>query len=275
MKAVLKFSLFFNLGLAGCLVCILIFQRRAEKMSVSHVVLEGVNPTAQVVTPVPSSPEDLKPMPFQWSQIESPDYRTYVRNLRNAGCPAATLQAIVMADVDARYQERYDELGRKLTSLEDAPWTLQIASVNEQEAIKKELAGLPQQEEDEIDDLLGLKPVESSALIAGQTSVTSQHDGQSAIERPAVMPFVFRRVDISTLKLNKQQLQVVNDLRQNFLDQIGGSNQNPNDPAYLKRWQEAQPLADNMLRGMLGDKAYEAYFVAVQTSGQAPSVKIP
>jgi hypothetical protein len=66
------------------------------------------------------------------------------------------------------------------------------------------------------------------------------------------------------LNLTDQQIQVINDLRQNFTDEIGGPNQDPNDPAYLERWQKAQPEADDMLRGMLGITVWQNYQVAAQ-----------
>lgn len=43
---------------------------------------------------------------FAWSDIESPDYSTYVANLRKIGCPEKTIRDIVVADVNAQYAER-------------------------------------------------------------------------------------------------------------------------------------------------------------------------
>ncbi len=43
---------------------------------------------------------------FHWSEIESPDYRTYIRNLRAIGCPEATIRDLITADLHALYQER-------------------------------------------------------------------------------------------------------------------------------------------------------------------------
>ncbi len=37
---------------------------------------------------------------FRWAQLESEDYRTYVRRLRAIGCPEQTIRDIVIADVD-------------------------------------------------------------------------------------------------------------------------------------------------------------------------------
>ena len=44
--------------------------------------------------------------PFHWSQIESGDYETYVKNLRNIGCPEETIRDLVKQDLDKYYDKR-------------------------------------------------------------------------------------------------------------------------------------------------------------------------
>src|ERR1051326_8706101 len=40
---------------------------------------------------------------FSWHQIESPDYPTYIVNLRDIGCPEQTIRDIIIADVNSLY----------------------------------------------------------------------------------------------------------------------------------------------------------------------------
>jgi len=40
---------------------------------------------------------------FSWRDIESPDYPTYISNLREIGCPEQTIRDIIIADVNALY----------------------------------------------------------------------------------------------------------------------------------------------------------------------------
>jgi hypothetical protein len=61
------------------------------------------------------------------------------------------------------------------------------------------------------------------------------------------------------LNLNEDQRRLIASLRQDFLQQIGGANQDPNDPAYLARWQKAQPEMDNILKSMIGTSAFQNY----------------
>src|SRR5262245_24297105 len=43
---------------------------------------------------------------FAWQQLESPDYTTYISNLRDIGCPEQTIRDIIIADVNAMYTRR-------------------------------------------------------------------------------------------------------------------------------------------------------------------------
>lgn len=54
-------------------------------------------PTRIAVTPITSVATN-RPT-FDWRQVESEDYRTYVKNLRAIGCPEQTIRDIVSADV--------------------------------------------------------------------------------------------------------------------------------------------------------------------------------
>src|ERR1700738_4329918 len=48
---------------------------------------------------------------FTWQEVETPDYPTYVANLRDIGCPEQTVRDIIIADVNALYaRKRANEL---------------------------------------------------------------------------------------------------------------------------------------------------------------------
>jgi len=115
----------------------------------------------------------------------------------------------------------------------------------------------------EICDLLGLQPAsERQPALAGTGTAT----GRPAIARKAaVMPLVLKPVNYAELGLNEQQIQAINELREQFVDEIGGPNQDPSDPAYRERWQMAQPEMDDNLRGMLGITVFENYQLVAQS----------
>lgn len=68
-------------------------------------------------TPVAEPPMTSAPVParvspavvaskFNWSNVESPDYRTYIANLRSIGCPEETIRDIISADVKKMLEAR-------------------------------------------------------------------------------------------------------------------------------------------------------------------------
>ena len=43
---------------------------------------------------------------FTWSEVESPDYPTYIANLRAIGCPEQTIRDIIIAEINVLYAKR-------------------------------------------------------------------------------------------------------------------------------------------------------------------------
>ena len=43
---------------------------------------------------------------FSWQEVESPDYPTYITNLRNIGCPEQTIRDIIIADINSLFARR-------------------------------------------------------------------------------------------------------------------------------------------------------------------------
>jgi len=50
--------------------------------------------------------------------------------------------------------------------------------------------------------------------------------------------------------------QGIEELRQMFVAELGGTNQDPNNPAYYERWKKAQSDVDSMLPGVIGGEAF-------------------
>ncbi len=56
---------------------------------------------------------------FSWTQVESPDYKTYIENLRGIDCPEQTIRDIIIADVNALFAKR---LATELITAEQQWW---------------------------------------------------------------------------------------------------------------------------------------------------------
>jgi hypothetical protein len=227
LKPAFKISLLANVLLAT-LVCYL-----AARTRPANSTGPSLSPVASTVATIPPR---TRPVPFHWSRLESSDYRIYIANLRAIGCPAPTLRDIISADVDTLYTKKRKELRLDDAAPAAGPW-----SRSEETAL--------------IARLLGDQPAPQSA---------PQQPPQLA---RAPMPLVFQNLDLAALKLQDGQREGIEELRQTFLAELGGTNQDPNDPAYYERWKKAQSDVDSMLPGMIGGEAFMKMQAAADDSG--------
>ena len=268
MKTVLRISMLLNVGLAGGLVLMLPRGPKRVIALAPPVVAQARTQVELANLPLPAT-STASVEPFRWSQLEAKDYHLYVKNLRNIGCPEPTLEAIVTADVQAAYVIRINELEKKISDLGASSWTNQFAAAGTETALKSELRQIPDEEVAMINNMLGLQPAPAQPV-----ADLASNDRRPGAETPAALPLILQNVDPVALGLNSGQIQVVNELRQNLLNEMGDPNLDPNDPANLGRLQHAQPEADAMLRGMLGSSVYQNYQLAAGNS-QRPAAANP
>jgi hypothetical protein len=99
---------------------------------------------------------------------------------------------------------------------------------------------------------------------------TPPADGSSPAANTATVgyPFVFQNVDYSQMNLPDGQAEgiktTVAQLQQEFNDAIGDPNQDPADPAYLAKWQQAVRENNDQLGLALGNRLYMQFQGAVQ-----------
>jgi hypothetical protein len=297
MKTALSISIFLNCALLGILAFLLLSGRLGRNPVDAPVNADTLRPGSEAVMSAPVATPATVVTPFQWSQIESADYPSYIANLRAIGCPEQTIRDIITADVDSNlYAARRQPLEEKraaptLAGRLEAEARLRELNKQEASAIAAMLA--PASAATRTTPTTPFLGVGSSALadvaLAPANSVLASPGAQSIIpvrshpepstsgtaaafsaspspgQKPPVMisvPLVFHEVDPSILTLNPQQAQVVDDLRQKFIEAVGGPNQDPNDPAYLQRWQASQPEVDVDLWTLLGINAFQAHQIA-------------
>lgn len=250
MKSALKISILANIGLVLLVAWLIPRVRVAGQNPAPSAALPETN--RQISEPVAAqSPVPAESQPrFQWRSLESADYRTYIANLKAIGCPHQTIRDIITADVDGLYASRRAEL------LQQGSTGPVIARANAQQALAAKMNALYSEEASVLAALLGSPP-------ASATVATENAEPPAWVERkeyadaPPSVPLVFQNIDPTALGLNAEQANDVAYLRQRFQEQIGGPNQDPNDPAYFQRWQAAQPENDLMLRSLLGAKVFD------------------
>jgi hypothetical protein len=176
---------------------------------------------------------------FNWSQVESTDYGTYVANLRSIGCPEQTIRDILTADIDTTYLPRREQIERSMSG-----------SLAARQQGSAQLAQLRSEEAWVLSTLLGETTTAPQAPPAVRPAPAARNIR-------AVMPLAFVDLGASTMTLDQQQVAIVDQVRQRFEQELGA--QDPNDPAYRQRWDTAQHNADDRLRGMLGSKVFIQY----------------
>jgi hypothetical protein len=300
MKTTLRISILLNCALLTCLASLLLNGWPARNQVEASAEADTLTPVSEAVMPTPVASPNAELKPFRWSQIEAADYPSYIANLRAIGCPEQTIRDIITADVDSLYAARRRPLEQALTASTvtgPLPAEGELRDLRNQEtsAVSALLAAPPTATNS--DSALGAETPASGSVRqappdAGFTSEAVQNidpsgrsvgmaapdmmpgfpPTRSLGQKPpatASLPLVFSEVDPSVLTLSPQQAQVVNDLRQKFIAEVGGPNQDPTDPAYSQLWQTSQPEVDVDLWSMLGINAWQAHQMAAWAQAHA------
>lgn len=259
MRSALKASLLLNLGLVAVLIFILV--RQDGRTNGMLPVSEAGGKTIRDGETAPPVFQGVEAKPFEWSQVESTDYRAYIANLRRVGCPEQTIRDIITADLRALYGSKRDALQRQLIGT-DPPATGSVA----RHELESAMEALGKEETATLAALLG--PEISSARTAENAPAASRPERIKPESSEASVPLVFQQVEPGALKLSDRQIDAINNMQQWFVDQLGGPEQDPNDPAYKERWLKTQPQMNDMMRGMIGVNAFEDYQLAARASQQ-------
>jgi LysM repeat protein len=95
-RAIAAVSLIVNSVIA---VAVLVFAGRGIPKRSDATIYAGSNQPARTNVVV-------RRQFFSWKEVESPDYPTYIANLRDIGCPEQTIRDIIIADVNSLYAQR-------------------------------------------------------------------------------------------------------------------------------------------------------------------------
>src|SRR5580765_6134617 len=97
MRARVLLWICLGLNVLLAVMVVLLARDSAQQVIPADIFVRGKN------SPLIKTNVVLRRQPFTWSEIESPEYRTYIANLRRAGCPEKTIRDIIVADVNDLY----------------------------------------------------------------------------------------------------------------------------------------------------------------------------
>ena len=184
---------------------------------------------------------------FQWSELESDDYPTFIRNLHSIGCPEQTIRDIVTAEINTDFDQRIRDLQSK--GLPAPQLRLAQEGLNE-ERVRAVKALFPSPQ----DSIPSLGVPQDKASIAANPDDRTNSKALT-IEEDASMPLFYLQAD-SLVGDDGTKLNAWKNLKERFVTAIGGQYQNPYDPEYRNRWDQAQKDLDEAFHSQFGDDAF-------------------
>ena len=209
------------------------------------------------------------PKPFHWSEIETDDFNSYIKKLREIGCPELTIQRLVSAELDDIYPESRPVTTpfqkQALQTMPIVPGINHISSVTSSPQKQQLMAALfPGCQSNGSVGTAGSGASFQAASDAVSQSQRAVSNGSAGLTqtKPATIPLALKESTSQLIPPNVANAQVMAGIRDEFVSNIGGPNQDPADLAYIQRWQIAQNKADAQLRAQLGKIAYNRLSIA-------------
>ena len=220
---------------------------------------------APQVQPVkPPAPTKAQP-PFRWSQLETPDFATYVKNLRGIGCPEPTIRDIIGGELSEIYaQKRQEAAAQNQGSLLEAE-ALKLQTEKERLLVKLTASSAAEP---------GTTGTEGTMTRAQTSMVVTQP--ASGVTAPASqvrdIPAAFTLDANPAAVLTPQNARaagnaqtasaVINTtasmlttVKQDFVQAVGDTG-DPDSEAYRRRWEQARRHADERFSSMYGGDAF-------------------
>jgi len=170
---------------------------------------------------------------FSWKEVESPNYPTYIANLKDIGCPEQTIRDIIIADVNSLYAQRRST---NLVTAEQQWWRSEPDSNVVRVAAEKAR---------ELDD-------ERKSLLSSLLGTNWESGDIVSLPRPSRPGIILDGAVLGTLSSEtKQTLQEISqrsqDRVQAYLDEQKLAGQEPDPAVVAKLRQETRAELERVL----------------------------
>lgn len=237
-------------------------------------------------SPVPAT------QPFHWRQIDSSDFPTFVSNLRSIGCPESIIRDILKGELTEIYAEKEKAAVVPAVQNEVRPNPSSAASAGS--LPRQTLLEVRAERDQTLAALLApagpVKRTDSLAIRDGQpaaidlpNSVSPQNTAQpqvvqqtqaSAPVYPVFASHVLGSTNSSSTSpktgtepigagasptaapVSAAEQMALEKIQNDFVQAVGGTDQDPTDPAYLEQWKAAQQVSDDQYKKFFGGRAY-------------------
>jgi hypothetical protein len=230
---------------------------------------------------------------FHWRQIDSDDFPTFVGNLRSIGCPESIIHDIVKGELTEIYAEKEKAAVAPALPIEARPTpTSAVRAAGSQP--RQTVSEVRAERDQTLAALLApagpAKRADSPAIPDGQpaagdlpNSVNPQNTVQPQVVQQTQTPMpvypVFAshvlgstnssstspKTGIETNEtgasptaapVSVAEQMALEKIQNDFVQAVGGADQDPTDPAYLEKWKAAQQVSDDQYKKFFGGRAY-------------------
>lgn len=265
MKRVLQISIASNVLLAAAFSFLFFWGRQ-----------QPVAPIA--VVELPASIPKLSPL--DWKQIDSPDFLTFIANLRAAGCPEATIRDIITGELTEIYAEQEQQTPAAATqptnhttpSPAPARTAAQIQAERDR-AIAALLHPAPDESSPQTTAAIifadapdaggAVSPATTTAAVVETIPPRARGPTYPAVAMHNTVPATSSAAQASANgsalaapQMSPQEQAMLDKINGDFVNAVGGPDQDPNDPAYQARWDAAQAESDAQYKKFFGGRAY-------------------
>jgi hypothetical protein len=249
--------------------------------------VRGNVPPSSILTVVP------EPTAFHWRQIDSDDFPTFVSNLRSIGCPESIIHDIVKGELTEIYAEKENAAMVPAPSNEVHPTPASaVRAVGSKP--RPTVSEVRAERDQTLAALLApagpAKRTDSPAIRDGQAAAIApanlgspqnmvQPQVVQQTQAPAPVYPVFASHVLGSTNKPSASAKPVNEsngdaaspaaapvsaaeqmalekIQNDFVQAVGGADQDPTDPAYLEKWKAAQQMSDEQYKKFFGGRAY-------------------
>ena len=223
-----------------------------------------------------------KKQPFHWKELESPDFATFIQNLRGIGCPEPTIRDIVSGELTDIYEQKLQEL-----TMNSDGRTGSVGGPRHAAELQALQSRLKEEKSRLLGTLLASSPAQPSGLKMTDTSSTQPVQTTTATDMAthaaAMIPAAFMVGNAPGQNNNPQVLSetvsdttlppataaALNQMRSDFATSMqNAGTANPESAAYRQRWRQSMIQSNEQFARMYGGEA----FVRTQIQGVQASL---
>jgi hypothetical protein len=189
------------------------------------------NPDTAAPAPEPAAKETVQEIvtvtnEFQWRQLESEDYKSYIERLRSIGCPEQTIRDIIIADLDKLLAPRVQAIyGRRPEVKYWQPEEEELANDHDHREWTKQERAIDQEKRQVVEELMGVDLVRERLKQKGQADYYERRLGFLSEEKRGPVRMLLEQYDEREQAIRDKEWQ-------------DGEILNAGDRAELRRLQE-------------------------------------